>query len=39
VSGTMNDTQRNRLLIISDACPVSKILKSGNNTIDSLFIS
>ncbi|MBC7867732.1 MAG: OsmC family protein [Gloeobacteraceae cyanobacterium ES-bin-316] len=36
VTGTMDETQRNRLLLISDACPVSKILKSGSNTIDTV---
>jgi putative redox protein len=39
VAGIMDETQKNRLLLISDACPVTKILKSGNNTIDSVIIS
>ncbi len=38
VAGAMDDTQRNRLLLISDACPVSKILKSGSNTIEAVLI-
>jgi putative redox protein len=38
VSGAMDETQKNRLLLISDACPVSKILKSGSNTIEAVII-
>jgi putative redox protein len=38
VTGVMDETQRNRLLLISDACPVSKILKSGSNTIEAIII-
>lgn len=38
VAGAMDETQRNRLLLISDACPVSKILKSGSNTIEAIII-
>jgi putative redox protein len=38
VSGAMDETQRNRLLLISEACPVSKILKSGSNTIEAVII-
>lgn len=33
-TGTLDEIKRNRLILISDACPVSKILKSGNNLIN-----
>lgn len=39
IDGTLDEMQKSRLLLISDACPVSKILKSGNNKIDSVIIS
>jgi putative redox protein len=38
IAGALDETQTNRLLLISEACPVSKILKSGQNTIDTLII-
>ncbi len=38
VASAMDETQRSRLLLISDACPVSKILKSGNNTIETIIM-
>jgi putative redox protein len=39
IAGAIDETQKNRLLLISDACPVSKILKSGSNKIDSVILS
>jgi putative redox protein len=39
VSGTIDDTQRKRLILIADACPISKILKSGRNRIESNIVT
>lgn len=39
ITGTLTEIQKSRLLLISDACPVSKILKSGSNKINSVILS
>ena len=39
ITGSLDETQIKRLLSISDACPVSKILKSGDNTIETVIVS